>query len=119
MRYALTIENLTKTFKDNIVLDNITLSIKKGTIVGIVGRNGSGKSVLFKIISGLYLPTKGKVVVFGEGITELKTFPKDTRVIIDEPTFLENHSGYDNLRFLSVLSNIKKESIENALEKVA
>ena len=84
-----------------------------------MGRNGSGKSVLFKNISGLYLPTKGKVVVFGEGITELKTFPKDTRVIIDEPTFLENHSGCDNLRFLSVLSNIKKESIENALEKVA
>lgn len=119
MRTVLKVENISKEFKYDKVLDNISLEIEKGQIVGIVGRNGSGKSVLFKIICGLFLPTSGNVIVFNENITEKKTYPKSTRALIETPNFLEFKSGYKNLEYLSVLSGeINKEKIEKTLELV-
>ncbi len=119
MSCLLKVKNLFKQFKTDIVLKNISFEIEKGKIVGFVGRNGSGKSVLFKIICGLYLPTSGNVVIFDEDISLKKTYPKNTRAVIDEPSFLEFKSGIKNLEYLSLLSGkIDKVKIENTLEIV-
>lgn len=119
MSYALRINDITKNFKNEIVLSNITFKANKGDIIGIVGRNGSGKSVLFKIICGLYLPSSGTVTVFDEEITNKQTYPKKTRAIIESPNFLGFYSGYKNLEYLSLLSGqINKKKIEDTLELV-
>lgn len=119
MSYALRINDITKNFKNEIVLSNITFKANKGDIIGIVGRNGSGKSVLFKIICGLYLPSSGTVTVFDEEITNKQTYPKKTRAIIESPNFLGFYSGYKNLEYLSLLSGqINKKNIEDTLELV-
>ena len=62
------IENLHKKFGDVTALENVNLSMEKGKIYGIIGRNGSGKTVLFKLITGFLKPTKGRVIVCGKEI---------------------------------------------------
>ncbi|QVK17370.1 ATP-binding cassette domain-containing protein [Mycoplasmatota bacterium] len=119
MSYALKINDIIKYFKDELVLSNITFKVNKGDIIGIVGRNGSGKSVLFKIICGLYLPSSGTVTVFDEEITNKQTYPKKTRAIIESPNFLGFYSGYKNLEYLALLSGqINKKNIEDTLALV-
>lgn len=68
MAEIISIENLTKKFGDVTVIDNVNLSIERGKIYGIIGRNGSGKTVLFKLITGYLSPTGGRVVVSGKEI---------------------------------------------------
>ena len=101
MKYEIVIENLTKELDGNVVLNNINLKLKKGVIYGIVGRNGSGKSMLFKSICGFLTPKEGYVKVFDEDIYQNKTFPKNTRALIEKPTFISSISGYENLKLLA------------------
>ena len=68
MEHAIEIQNVTKSFKSHILFSKVSLSIKKGSIVGFVGQNGSGKSVLFKLISGIYRPDNGSIRVKGKEI---------------------------------------------------
>ena len=79
MKYKINIENLTKILDQNKVLDNINLEFKEGKIYGIIGRNGSGKSLLFKTICGFLTPTSGKVYINDIDIYQTKTFPPSTR----------------------------------------
>ena len=64
------LKNVTKKFKNNIVINNISATFESGNIYGFYGRNGSGKSVLQKIISGLYIPTSGEVLIDGVNINK-------------------------------------------------
>lgn len=98
------IRGLSKSIKGNIILDNINLNFDKGKIYGIVGRNGSGKSILFKSISGLIRPSKGTITVFDEVIGE-GNFPKDFGVLLDVPGFLPQYSSLKNLRILASINN--------------
>lgn len=98
------IRGLSKIIKGNIVLDNINLNIEKGKIYGLVGRNGSGKSILFKSISGLIRPTKGTITVFDQVIGE-GNFPKDFGVLLDIPGFLPQFSSFKNLKILASINN--------------
>ena len=79
MKYKINIENLTKILDQNKVLDNINLEFKEGKIYGIIGRNGSGKSLLFKTICGFLTPTSGKVYINDIDIYQTKTFPPSNR----------------------------------------
>jgi ABC-2 type transport system ATP-binding protein len=97
----ITIRNLTKRLDGNIILDNINVTFDEGIIYGIVGRNGSGKSMLFKSICGFLTPTDGIVMINGEDIYKLKTFPQDVRALINKPTFISSISGFENLKILS------------------
>ncbi len=119
MNSILSVKNISKKFKNEQVLNNISFELNEGEIVGIVGRNGSGKSVLFKILCGLYIPDSGTVTVFNEEITSKQTYPKNTRAIIENPSFLGHISGYKNLEYLSLLTGkIDKNKIERTLELV-
>ena len=84
------IENLTKTFDGNIILDHITSNIKKGSIYGLIGTNGAGKSTLLNLISGIYFPDGGKVFIADEDLSENVALKDKISYISDEPFFFNS-----------------------------
>lgn len=115
----LEINNLTKEFKENVILNNINLTLESGKIYGFIGRNGSGKSVLLKIICGFYKPTSGTVILDGKDYINSNEFPEDTRALIEKPKFLPDLTGYENLELLASIQNkIGKKEIEDIIDKL-
>lgn len=115
----LKIINLTKIIKGNTILDSISLEMESGKIYGIQGKNGSGKTMLMKAICGLIRPTSGEVWINGERLGDKYDFPKDTGALIENPGFLRNYNGFDNLKFLAEINGkANKEDIENILNEV-
>lgn len=116
---AIVIKNLTKKFKEAVVLDNVNISFEKGKVHGLIGRNGSGKTMLMKSICGIVPPTSGEIVVGGKRIGKDADIPKNVGVIIETPGFIPNYSAYSNLKFLAALNNrIGKNEIRNAIKSV-
>lgn len=119
METCIEVQNVVKRFRDQVVLKNVSISFEKGKIHGIVGRNGSGKTVLFKCICGLMHPEEGVILVNGKRVGRDVDMPEDIGAIIEAPGFLPNYSGYKNLRFLAnIRRKIGKEEILNVLETV-
>lgn len=113
------IKNVSKSFDGIEVLHDVNLDLEEGKIYGFIGRNGSGKSVLFKIICGLYYPTSGSVLVDGVDIHKKDVFPNDMRVLIEKPNFLPNLTGLENLKLLASIQNkITEEDIILILDKL-
>lgn len=109
----LTINNLEKAFGTEKVLKDINLNLYQGDILGIVGRNGCGKTVLLKLIAGLYHPDSG-VIEYGSGIN-----PLDNCGFLIETGFLDNETGFNNLAMLASLKNkINKYDIYKVMEEV-
>lgn len=116
---AVKVENVSKTIKGHLVLDRVSLEVPKGKIYGLVGPNGSGKTMLLRIICGLVRPTNGRVVVFGEEIGKDRSFPKSIGAIIEKPGFLPHLSGMENLRLLAMIRKlITKEEIAQVIRLV-
>lgn len=109
------IKNLTKKFKDNVIIDDVSICLESGKIYGLIGRNGSGKSVFLKIITGLYNPTMGEIIYNGVDIFKEKIIPPNTRALIEKPTFLPELTGMENLRLLASIQHkiTDKEIIES------
>ncbi len=103
------LKNVTKKFKNNIVINNISATFESGNIYGFYGRNGSGKSVLQKIISGLYIPTSGEVLIDGVNINEKELYPSCMRILIEKPAFFPDISGLENLKLLADINKIIDE----------
>lgn len=119
METCIEVQNVVKRFRDQVVLKNVSISFEKGKIHGIVGRNGSGKTVLFKCICGLMHPEEGVIFVNGKRVGRDVDMPEDIGAIIEAPGFLPNYSGYKNLRFLAnIRRKIGKEEILNVLKTV-
>lgn len=119
METCIEVQNVVKRFRDQVVLKNVSISFEKGQIHGIVGRNGSGKTVLFKCICGLMHPEEGVIFVNGKRVGRDVDMPEDIGAIIEAPGFLPNYSGYKNLRFLAnIRRKIGKEEILNVLKTV-
>lgn len=119
METCIEVQNVVKRFRDQVVLKNVSISFEKGQIHGIVGRNGSGKTVLFKCICGLMHPEEGVILVNGKRVGRDVDMPEDIGAIIEAPGFLPNYSGYKNLRFLAnIRRKISKEEILNVLKTV-
>ena len=119
MENCIEVQNVVKRFRDQVVLKNVSISFEKGKIHGIVGRNGSGKTVLFKCICGLMHPEEGVIRVNGKRVGRDVDMPEDIGAIIEAPGFLPNYSGYKNLRFLAnIRRKIGKEEILNVLKTV-
>ena len=111
MENAIEIRNVTKRFKETVAVKNVTVSFEKGKIHGIIGRNGSGKTVLFKCVSGLFPVTEGEISVLGQKIGDGKRVPRSLGAIIETPGFLPNCSGFQNLWYLmQAARQIRRES---------
>ena len=115
----ITLENVSKSFKEKTVLQKTDLTIEKGKITGFVGRNGSGKTVLFKLICGLLRPTTGTVTVQGKQLGKDCDFAPDVGVLIETPSFISYESGYRNLRDLAAIrKKITPEEVRTAIRSV-
>lgn len=113
------VENVTKYFKQEKVLDDVNMNLETGHIYGIVGKNGAGKTVLFKIIAGFIKPSTGKVTVAGKIIGVDRDFPDSLGLIIETPGFLSQYNAYQNLLYLANINNkISKEDIKEAIRMV-
>lgn len=107
------VKNVTKKFDDKIIVNSLTLNVKQGETIGIVGRNGSGKTVLLKMICGLYIPTSGDIT-----INSNKSNAEKLGVLIDS-NFLNDETGFYNLKLLSQLGvKIKEDKIYEMLNLV-
>ncbi len=119
MEQVIIVEGIRKVYKDVKVLNNICVSFEKGRIHGIIGRNGSGKTMLIKVICGLVQPDEGQIIVNKKVIGKDLDFPENVGVIIEAPGFLPSLSAYDNLAYLASLRNIiGKEEIRKAIALV-
>lgn len=113
------IQNVTKEFKKQVVLKDISINFNRGKIYGIIGRNGSGKTVLLKCICGLLLPSGGTVKVNNQIIGKDVDFPENIGFIIENPGFLQNYSGRKNLKYLaSIRKKIYDETIAKFMKLV-
>ena len=113
------IKKLYKKFKNEEVLKGIDVEFESGKIYGIMGLNGSGKSVLFKIMCGFYMPSSGEVLFDGKSYLKNNEYPPSTRALIERPTFIPELSGLENLELLASIQNkTSKKQIDNAIDIV-
>ena len=113
------VENVSKKFNRQLVLDNINLELTSGHIYGLAGINGSGKTVLMKCICGLSTPTSGRILIDDKQVGKDIDFPESIGALIESPGFIEHYSAYDNMQSLaSIRKKTGKEEIKSLLEKV-
>jgi ABC-2 type transport system ATP-binding protein len=116
---VISLNNVSKTYKGLTLFDNVDLKVEKGKIYGIVGHNGSGKSVLFKMICGFVFPDNGTITVEGLEIGKSKRFPDNFGIIIDRPGYIPNKTGFENLKELALIrGKISDEKIRKTMEMV-
>lgn len=114
-------DQVDKSIKKNKILEDISFDLKKGEVIGIIGRNGSGKTTILRLASGLSYPTKGRVIVNNREVSPgtFGEMPTEVGVLIESPIFLENLTGFENLNLLSKIKNkINKNVIYTAIKQV-
>ncbi len=113
------VNDVCKIYKGVQVLSNIYVSFERNKIHGLVGHNGSGKTVLLKCICGFTPVTSGEIIVNGKCIGKDTDVPDDVGIIIEAPGFLPNYSAFKNLKFLSSINKkIKNDDIKAAINRV-
>ena len=113
------LKNVSKKYKKNTILENINIEFESGNVYGFVGRNGSGKTVLLKMICGFINPTEGEISFDGKVLNKDIKIPPNTRCLIENPSFIPMMSGYDNLKLLAdITKKIGKEEIIKSLKDV-
>ncbi|WP_161980034.1 ATP-binding cassette domain-containing protein [Streptococcus sp. S784/96/1] len=111
------VKDLSFSFGKHHIFKELNLSLDSGEIVGIIGKNGSGKSALFKLIAGLIKPKKGEVWVNGVEIGNSTKFAENIGVLSEEPSFLPELTAFDNLALLlSINQKVSKEVVEKTLD---
>lgn len=119
MKSEVKLSNVTKSFRKERVLKGITHSFEQGKIHGIMGFNGSGKTVMFKCICGFLRPDSGEVIVQGRRIGKDGDFPRSVGMIIENPGFLPHVSGFSNLKRLAAIRNqVTDEQIRESIARV-
>lgn len=119
MNQIIEVKGLSKSFGKNKVLDDVNIGFAAQRIHGIIGRNGSGKTMLFKCILGMMPFSDGEITVNGKRIGKDIDVPENVGMIIESPGFLSGYSGYANLRLLSRIKNvIGRDEITRAIQTV-
>ena len=120
LEYAVSIKNMYKKFRKKVIYEDVNLQIRPGECVGLVGENGSGKSVLFQLMTGMMRPDQGQIFVNGDELGKNgRDFPSRVGILINEPGYIETCSGYKNLLLLAEIQNIIDEQrIQETLEMV-
>ena len=113
------VENVSLKIKKDMILRNINVEFDDGKIHGIIGRNGSGKTMLMKCICGFIRPTEGEITVAGKRIGVDCDFPESVGVIIETPEFIPYYTGFKNLKLLAdIRHKIGDEDIRKSIELV-
>lgn len=105
-----------KVIRGVTILENVNLVLESGKCYGLKGKNGSGKTMLMRAVSGLINSTKGKVMIDGEVLGKDISFPRSIGVLIENPAFIANYTGYKNLELLACIKNkIGREEIRQKI----
>ena len=119
MNHTIEVKNVYKSFKNIEVLHDVSLQADAGSICGIIGRNGTGKTVLFKCICGFLQTDRGEIQIEGKAVGKDKSTLSNLGIIIESPGFLRHYSGYKNLEFLMGLNGkADREKINAVLDLV-
>lgn len=111
------IKDLNLDIKGHLILSDVNMTMQEGKIYGLVGNNGSGKSMLMKCICGFVRPTSGEVIVNDDVIGRDVDYIKDTGIIIENPGFIPYYSGMKNLKMLSEINGkADKNKIRETME---
>lgn len=117
MENVVVVKDAVKKYRETTALNHVTVSFAKGKIHGIIGRNGSGKTVLFKAVCGFVSLTSGEVSVNGKIVGKEVDMPDNIGMIIETPAFLPDFSGYRNLKYLAdIRGRIGKQEIRDAMK---
>lgn len=115
----ITVNEVNLTLQKNEILKSVSIGFERGKIHGLIGRNGSGKTMLMKCICGFVKPTSGEITVNGKRIGKDCDFPESVGIIIETPGFIPYYSGFKNLKLLADLrGKITKETIRKTMEQV-
>lgn len=110
---------LSKIIDKNIILNDVNMNLESGNIYGFVGRNGSGKTMLLKMICGFVNPSSGNILIDDESIFQKNYFNNNIRALIEKPKFIDSLSGFDNLKLLVNINNtIDDNTINYWLDKI-
>jgi ABC-2 type transport system ATP-binding protein len=113
------LKNVSKTIKGKTVLANINVVFQDGKVYGLKGINGSGKTMLMRMVSGLIYPTKGAVFIDGKELGKDISFPEQMGILIENPVFLDSYTGFDNLKMLaSINGKASEQDIADSLRRV-
>ena len=113
------VKSVTKVLRKITVLEDVNLILESGTIYGLRGVNGSGKTMLMRLMAGLIRPTKGKVLLDGRRLGKELSFPSDMGMLMENPAFLDGYTAAQNLRLLAgIRKKVGEERIREILEQV-
>lgn len=113
------IEGLSKSIKGALILDKVSITLTSGKIYGLRGKNGSGKTMLMRAMVGLLIPDSGFVIINGKTLHKDISFPESIGILIENPSFLPQYTGFKNLKLLAGLTGgISDEEIRTALNRV-
>lgn len=116
---TVTIENVSKKMKETVVVNAVSMTLHSGVVTGFQGINGSGKTMLMRLISGLIRPTEGTIKIDGAVLGKDIAFPDSLGVLIEAPAFLENYSAFENLKLIAgIQRKISDAQILETLERV-
>ena len=112
-------ENATKYIRGALILDNVNVEFESGKIYGLQGPNGSGKTMLMRLVGGLIRPTSGEVYIDGNKLGQSFDFPTSMGLLIENPAFLPNYTGLKNLELLAgIKGNVSLEQIRQTIRDV-
>jgi len=110
---------ITKVLKEHTIFENVSLSLYSGNIYGIHGHNGCGKTMLMRAIAGLLNLTSGIITIDGQQLKKDFDFPSSMGFLLENPAFLDDYSGFENLHFLATINKkVSNKRIEETLERV-
>ncbi|MFQ3545774.1 ATP-binding cassette domain-containing protein [Halobacillus rhizosphaerae] len=119
MSYKIELSGVSKSIKGIKVLDSIDLQLEAGKIYGFQGKNGSGKTMLFRTICGLILSTEGEIRIDGEKLGKDLSFPRSVGILIEYPGFLSQYTGLKNLQIIASIKNeISEKEIKKSIAKL-
>lgn len=111
--------HVSKEIKKSQILDDICLNMHPGQIYGIEGCNGSGKTMLMRMIAGLIFPSSGEILINGKKLNGSGEYPASIGILIENPAFLENLTGLQNLKILASIQNrVKEDEIRQTINDV-
>ena len=115
---AIELVGLTKQYGDLVAVDNLTLRVDRGGVIGLLGPNGAGKSTIIRMLLGLIAPTAGTGKVLGHDVGHPRGYMDQIGALVESPVFYPNLSGRDNLRTLAVLAGVDDGRIDEVLDIV-
>lgn len=113
------LKNVTKSIKNNLILDQVSYIFEEGKVYGLYGENGSGKTMLLRAIAGLIVPTEGEILCDGKRLHHDISFPENTGIVIENMELLPRFNARENLQILAkIRKTATEQDITSALEAV-